>query len=61
MLSSASKHHPVYYFYYGPFRFRCCSMIKFPSENGGEEERVRGKVFVWNGESEELREGNQAS
>lgn len=39
------------------YRIKAC-MIKFPSENGGEEERVRGKVFVWNGESEELREGN---
>ncbi|CAG7937610.1 unnamed protein product [Penicillium nalgiovense] len=39
------------------YRIKAC-MIKFPSENGGEEERVRGIVFIWNGESEELREGS---
>jgi hypothetical protein len=39
------------------YRIKAC-VIKFPSENGGEGERVRGIVFIWNGESEELREGN---
>lgn len=39
------------------YRIKAC-MIKFPSENGGEGERVRGMAFVWNGESEELRKGN---
>ncbi|CAG7938850.1 unnamed protein product [Penicillium nalgiovense] len=38
------------------YRIKAC-MIKFPSENGGEEERVRGIVFIWNGESENYGKG----
>ncbi|KAJ5420191.1 hypothetical protein N7465_002710 [Penicillium sp. CMV-2018d] len=39
------------------YRTRGC-LIEFPSENGGEAECVSGRVFVWNGEPEELREGS---